>query len=59
MSTCLSRGQPAQSHSEICRNRIIEQLRKDNDLRLNRGKGRMDIEAEEIVSRACPEARAI
>ena len=45
--TRMARGLPAQSHSEICRNRITEQLQKDNDVRLDRQKRRMDADADE------------
>ena len=44
---CISRGQPAQNHSEICRSRITEELRKEGDVRLDREKRRKEAEQEE------------
>ena len=55
---CMSRGQPAQSHSEICRSRITAELRKEGDVRLDREKRRMEDEEEERGKKAkgCAEA---
>ena len=39
---CLSRGQPPQNHSELCRKRLAEILQKDGDVRLDRERERMD-----------------
>ena len=44
---CISRGQPAQNHSEACRDRITEELRKEGDVRLEREKKRKEAEQEE------------
>ena len=48
---CLSRGQPAQSHNEACRNRITEELKKEGDARLERERNRKEAQKEEEAQR--------